>query len=101
METKKLPPFIKILILTLITALLWVFFTIYRSFTAEPPVPVSSEIILPLNPKLDQKTIEEIKGKKYLDHITEISIEEKGISEDVEDKVDEVIEEEIENVEES
>lgn len=70
-EKKDLPTFLRLLILTLITALAWVFFTIYRSFVKEPSPAVPADVILPLNPKLDNETMDQMQIKNYLDQIPE------------------------------
>lgn len=75
MENKKeLPTIVKLLIFTLVTGIFWAFFTIYRSFTSEPSPVVPAEILFPLTPKLDEKTIDEIKQRNFLETIPEISI---------------------------
>ncbi|MBL7036350.1 hypothetical protein ISR94_00690 [Candidatus Microgenomates bacterium] len=68
---KKLPAVVVILILTLITAVFWIFFGAYRSFTNETEAVVPNELLLPLSPKLDGETIEKIKERKHLGSITE------------------------------
>lgn len=72
---KKLPAIVTTLILTVITSIFWVFFTAYRSVTSKPQPAVPAEIILPLNPKLDTNTIEEIKNKSFLETIPDDRID--------------------------
>ena len=74
-DKKKLPAVITILILTLITAVFWVFFSAYRSFTDETEPVVPKEVLLPLNPKLDTDTIDKIKERKHFDTIEESFIQ--------------------------
>ncbi|HLD92328.1 MAG TPA: hypothetical protein VI795_02930 [Patescibacteria group bacterium] len=60
MKNKKLPSIIILLILTAITVVFWVSFTIYRVFTKEEPVVVPNEITAPINSNLDMDTLDEI-----------------------------------------
>jgi len=60
MKNKKLPSIIILLILTAITVVFWVSFTIYRVFTKEEPVVVPTEITAPINSNLDMDTLDEI-----------------------------------------
>jgi hypothetical protein len=67
MRKTKLPSLISILIMTLITAVIWVTFDVYRLFKkAEVPV-VPETVSAPLNPSFDDGTINEIKSRIYLD----------------------------------
>ena len=61
MKNKKLPTVVSLTILTLITAVFWMMFTIYKSFTKNIVAPVPEEIITPITPRLDFQTIEQIK----------------------------------------
>lgn len=61
----KLPNFVTILILTLVTTLAWISFTIYRAVTIKPDPVVPAEISKPLTPTLDQDTINGLKTKLY------------------------------------
>ncbi|HJY98319.1 MAG TPA: hypothetical protein VJ227_01245 [Patescibacteria group bacterium] len=65
MRKKKLPSLVTVLVLTLVTALSWVGFSIYRAFTTESPPSVAEEILSPLTPTLDQETIQKIEGALY------------------------------------
>lgn len=71
----KLPSIVTILILTLVTSLAWISFTVYRAVTIKPDPVVPKEISEPLNPTLDEKTIESLQSKLYFDssQILEIS----------------------------
>lgn len=53
------------MILTLITVLFWISFTIYQVFTNEPAPVVPEEIILQLDPKLDSNTIKKMTDRIY------------------------------------
>lgn len=63
MINKKLPNFIILMILTLITLVFWISFSIYQVFATNPAEVVSNEIILELNAKLDTETINTIKNR--------------------------------------
>jgi len=65
MKRNKLPNVVILLILTLITAVFTIIFNIYSSFTAVQPSSVPEEILSPVTPSLDTKTIEIIKNKIY------------------------------------
>lgn len=71
----KLPSFVTILILTLVTSLAWVAFSVYRAVAIKPNPSVPKEISEPLVPILDDKTITDLKTKLYFDdsQVPEIS----------------------------
>jgi len=62
MQQTKLPNLISILILTLITALMWVGFSIFSVFTQPPTVTVPSEVLASLKPNLDTDTIGKVES---------------------------------------
>lgn len=64
---QKPPSIVPVLILTLLTAVSWVFFSIYRAVASKPQVEVSDSISAVIVPTLDKKTIEETKTKLFLD----------------------------------
>ncbi len=61
----KLPNIVVIMILTLITAVFWISFGVYRAFSEDTPVAVPEEVITPLTPKLDSQTLEKMKTRIY------------------------------------
>ncbi len=63
MKNKKLPSIVVLMILTLITAIFWMMFSVYRSFTKPATVLVPEEVINQITPKLDTETIELINLK--------------------------------------
>lgn len=65
MKKTKLPKIITVLILTLITALMWIGFSIYRAFTTTPTPSVSEEISSSITPSLDTTTIGEIESALF------------------------------------
>lgn len=67
----KLPNVIALMILTLVTLLIWLTFTIFRSFTREAAPVVPVEIVLPVNPKLDSSTVNQMQQRLYPEATTE------------------------------
>lgn len=63
----KLPGFVKTLILTLITALAWLIFSITRALAIKPSPVVPKEISEPLTPTLDTQTIDNLQLKLHFD----------------------------------
>lgn len=61
MRSKKLPSMIVLMILTLLTVIFWVVFSVYRSYSKPLTVEISEEVILQINPNFDTKTIDNIK----------------------------------------
>lgn len=68
MQPKKTTPFlVKFAIMTLLTALVWVGFDVYRAFTQKPPPAVSPEILAPVDPTLDSATLDKLVNRVYFD----------------------------------
>ncbi len=67
MKNIKAPKLVTIAVLTLITAVFWAGFEVYRIFTQKPTPPVPQTIINPINPTLDQNTLNSLQGRMYLD----------------------------------
>ncbi len=59
----KLPNVVALMILTLVTLLIWLSFTVFRSFTMEAPPVVPPEVVLPVNPNLDTRVIDEMQQR--------------------------------------
>ena len=64
---QKPPSIVPVLILTLLTAVTWVFFSIYRAVTSKPDIIVHVEISEPLDATLDKKTLDGVGGRLFLD----------------------------------
>jgi len=62
----KLPSLVTILILTAITAVMWVSLGVYHSITIVQPASVPEEVSRDLTPTLDKATIEKIKAKIFI-----------------------------------
>lgn len=73
LSSRKLPKSVTISILTLATAAVWVFFEVYRIITTKPAPTVPPEILAPINPALDQKSLEELPGRIYFENIESYS----------------------------
>ena len=65
MKKNKLPSFVAIIILTLLTSIVWVSLSIYWAFTAKSEVVVPDEISKPITATLDQATIQKIESGIY------------------------------------
>lgn len=76
MKKKSLPKPITILVLTLMTAVVWVGLSIYRAVTIKPAPTVSEDILKPLNPTLNTSAIDQMESSIYFEdsEIPEISI---------------------------
>lgn len=66
-KATKLPNIVTILILTAITSLFWIIFGVYRVFTVKEEAKVPEAILAPLNPVLNQKVIDQMSQRFYLD----------------------------------
>lgn len=66
MNKNKLPSLVVLLILTLITVVFWIAFSVYRTYTTEEiSINVPREILLPISPNLDKNTIDIMETKIY------------------------------------
>ncbi len=66
--------------MTLTTVIVWVGYEVYRAYTQTTVPRIIKELITPLNPNIDETTIEDIEGKyqipeEELDIVTEPIIE--------------------------
>lgn len=76
MKRSKLPSLVAVLILTLITAVMWVGLSVYRALSLKPAESVPQEILQPLDPNLDSDTLGKIQSKIFLDdsQIPEVAV---------------------------
>ncbi len=67
MKTNKtrLPNLIILLILTSITIVFWVVFSIYSAVSKPPNIELPNELLEDVNPKLDSETVNQIKSRNY------------------------------------
>lgn len=63
MKNNKLPSIIVLMILSIITLLFWISFTIYRVFTSKPSPVVPEQISQSLSPILDIDTLNKIENR--------------------------------------
>jgi len=67
MKKTKLPNLVAILVLTLITVVMWVSFSIYRAFSIKPTPQVAEDVSKPLSPVLDVETINLVESRVFID----------------------------------
>ncbi len=66
MKKNKRPAIVTTGILTLITVIFWAGFEVYHSITTKPAPQVPTEIINPLDPTLDTKTLDKVQQRIFL-----------------------------------
>ncbi len=66
MKKMKTPSLVTLAVLTTITILFWIFFSVYRIFASKPSTSVPPEILEPVTPTLDSATLEKITQGVYL-----------------------------------
>lgn len=77
MKKRKTPNLVTIAILTTITVVFWVFFSVYRVFTDQPSYDVPAEILEPVSPTLDTGLIDKIQSRIFFSEgevVTQIQI---------------------------
>jgi hypothetical protein len=67
MKKEKTPAIVSLAILTLITSIVWIFFSLYRVFSKKTDVKVPENIVEPFSPELNEKIISEIENKVFID----------------------------------
>lgn len=65
MTKLKVPSYVTILILTTITIVFWIIFSVYQVFTDKPEGKVSDETLENLSPTLDSETVTELESRIY------------------------------------
>ena len=66
MKNTKIPNLISVLILTLLTSILWVSFSVYRAFAVKPAESVPEPISNPLSPTLEVGVIKQIEERIFI-----------------------------------
>ncbi len=66
MQKTKLPSFVTVLALTLITVVMWVSFDVYRLFSQPTKPSVPESVSAPLTPTLDLEAINQLEGHTFL-----------------------------------
>ncbi|QQS39006.1 hypothetical protein IPM62_00090 [Candidatus Woesebacteria bacterium] len=67
MKNPKQPRLVTIAIMTTITVIFWVFFSVYSILTTKVAPSVSSEILAPLNPTLNSTVLNSLSDRIYVD----------------------------------
>jgi hypothetical protein len=67
MEKQKTPRLVSTLILTTVTLISWVLFSIYSALIKPQPIVVPQEIIEPIDPQIDSKILMQLKDRFSLD----------------------------------
>ena len=67
MKKTKLPSIVALAVLTAITTVFWVIFSVYRIFSTKPEVTVPTEILEPLTPSLDTEALDKIQDAVFLE----------------------------------
>jgi hypothetical protein len=66
-KENKIPNIVYLAILTAITVVFWVFFSVYRIFSTQPAPSVAGEILEPLNPGISTEAIDSIETRIYFE----------------------------------
>lgn len=67
MKKNKAPSIVAIAVLTLITVVFWIFFSVLRLLSTKPAVSVPDEILAPINPTLDTNVLNSLQQRYYLE----------------------------------
>ncbi len=65
MKRPKPPSLVTMVVLTTITVIFWVFFSVYRAFTQQPTPTVPAEILEPFSPDLDEEALSKLQGRIF------------------------------------
>jgi len=63
----KAPSLVILAFLTVLTALAWVGFEVYRALTTQPPPIVPQETLAPVDPNLDVTTLSKLQQRIHID----------------------------------
>lgn len=66
-KKQRLPNLVAVLVLTLITAVMWVSFSVYRAVVNNPAPVVPAEVEAPLTPVLDNDSMTQIESRLFID----------------------------------
>lgn len=67
MKKTNLPSLVTISILTAITIILWIFFSVYRVLTAKPAPSVAPGILEPVSPTLERGALDKIETSLFFE----------------------------------
>jgi len=65
MKKSKAPSYVTIAILSVITVLFWIVFSILRLLSAPAKINVPDEILVPINPALDLDTLNNLENRLF------------------------------------
>lgn len=65
MSTSKAPKQVSVTIFTTITVIFWIFLGIYRILTSSPMPEIDKKLLEPINPQLDEKTLNNLEEKIF------------------------------------
>ena len=64
-QKERIPSIVTLAILTTITSIFWIFFSVYRLLTSKLSSEIPPSVLSPLNPSLDMSTLEVAEKKVY------------------------------------
>jgi len=67
MKKYKTPNLVSMVVLTTITVVFWVLFSVYRAFTQQPTPSPSPEILEPFSPDLDKDALDKVQGRRFFE----------------------------------
>lgn len=67
MKKPKAPRLVTMAIITTMTIIFWIFFTVYRIFTSTPPAHVPEELMAPITPALKIEVLENIENRLFIE----------------------------------
>jgi hypothetical protein len=67
MRNKKLPNLVTLAIMTTVTIISWVAFSVYLALTEKPPPNVPPEILAPVSPEINSNILAEIEERVYFE----------------------------------
>lgn len=65
MQKNKTPSYIKVGILTILTTLAWIFFSVYRTLTTQPSPNIPAQVLASFSPTLDIEKIGAIESRTF------------------------------------
>ena len=94
MKRPRAPKIVTVAILTTITIVAWIFFSVYRVLTQEPPVSVPEQILAPINPTLDAQALDRLENRIYFEENEVAALPTPTPQEEAEEEETELVEEE-------
>jgi hypothetical protein len=67
MKKRRAPRLVTVAILTTLTVIFWIIYSLYDVLTSTPPVNVPPEILAPINPTLDKDALDSIQERVYFE----------------------------------